>query len=263
MTLDLDELTAEWDCPPGELRGRVVIGRDGQELLQLRVDLGVMQMFTEGRPDGERYHGLPSARAYIEHELCVGNEGLGAAEWQELERELLQLNYRRMAFAAVADTALEAGQEQDARRHIERAVRDIEDCLAGLELMKQQNPKPEEYPLLEPTLVFDRSRLAAQLHIVEGRFEESIEQSEAGAESLDKLLTELGYDEEQRTDDPGVRYLRGLGKQLRREYGIARTLHEQLLEAIENEDFEGAAEIRDELRKRQRHLPCLDEPAAE
>ena len=49
MTLDLDELTAGWDCPAGELRARVVHGQDGDELLQLRIDLGLMQMQVSGR----------------------------------------------------------------------------------------------------------------------------------------------------------------------------------------------------------------------
>ena len=74
MTLDLEDLIGGWDCPIGELRARATVGRDGQELLQLRVDLGVMQMFLEGRPDGERCHGLPTARAYILHETRLGGQ---------------------------------------------------------------------------------------------------------------------------------------------------------------------------------------------
>lgn len=262
MTLDLDELVEGWDCPPGELRARAVVGRDGRELLQLRIDLGVMQMIAEGRPDGERYHGFPTARAYIEHELCVGGEQLSAVDWQELERELLQTNYRRMAYSAVAEEALQGSADEGARRYIRSALRDIEECLADLQMIKQHGPGPEEYPALEPTLVFDRARLAAQLQIVEGQFEDAIEQAEAGANALEELLKALGYEDEQRADDPGLRYLRGLGTQLRREYGISQTLHEQLAAAIENEDFETAAEIRDEMRRRQRALPCQDQPGA-
>ena len=250
MTLDLDELIAGWDCPPGELRARVVTGRDGDELLQLRVDLGVMQMFPNGRPDGERYRGLPAVHEFISHELRLGGQQIEAADWQELERELLQMNYRRMAFATVAEDALRADDENRARRYLRSALADVAGCLDRLELLKSEEVDCEGSLGLLPTLLFDRARLQSQLEIVEGQFEASIEQAEAGAVQLEELLAELGYGEEQRAEDPGLRYLRKLGEQLRREYGISKTLNEQLREALEEEDFETAAELRDELKRR-------------
>ncbi len=263
MTLDLDELTTGWECPPGELRARVIVGRDGEEMLQLRVDLGVMQMELEGRPDGLRYRGLPSTREYIEHELRVGGEQLSEEDWEELERELLQANYRRMAYSAVADEALHADSEDDARRYIEHALNDISHCLANLRLMDREPTMAGGYPALRPTLVFDQARLAAQLQIVEGQFEDAVEQAEQGVQGLDTLLTELGYDEEQREQDPGIRYLQGLSRQLRTEYGITRTLVEQLEEALEDEDYETAAGLRDQLERRKRKLPPQDEEGAD
>jgi hypothetical protein len=255
MTLDLDDLIVDWDCPPGELRARVVTGRDGDELLQLRVDLGVMQMFPDGRPDGERYRGLPTVREFITHEVRLGGHELEADDWQELERELLQFNYRRMAFATVADDALRADDEEHARRYLRSALTDVEACLADLELLKHQETEREGNLGLLPTLLFDRARLQSQLDIVEGQFETAIEQAEAGAVELDALLAELGYEEEQRADDPGLRYLRKLSEQLRREYGITKTLNEQLRDALDAEDFETAAELRDELNRRRQTPP--------
>lgn len=251
MTLDLDELTSGWECRPGELRARVIVGREGRELVQLRVDLGVMQMFPEGRPDGQRCHGLPSARDYIEHELRVGGGQIEAADWQELERELLQTNYRRLAFSALAEDALQASDQAAAGRYIRGALSDVETCLEGLRLASECGAGDGGDQTLRPTLVFDRARLLVQLHVVEGQFEEAIEQAEAGAVGLDGLLRELGYDQQQREEDPGVQYLRDLGHQLRREYGVTQTLSERLTDALERDDFETAAEIRDEMRRRR------------
>ncbi len=255
MTLDLDELTFGWDCPPGELRARVVVGRDGLELVQLRVDLGVMQMCAEGRPDGNRFHGLPSAREYIEHESRVGGERLEAADWQELERELIQTNYRRLAYSTAAEDAFQDDQEEDACRFVRQALADIEICLVDLRLLSRQQCVTIEHPSLRPTLVFDRARLSAQLSIVEGDHELAVEQAEAGAVYLEELLAELEMDEDQREEDPGLRYLRGLSQQLRKEYGVGQTLRERLEEAIEKEDFEAAARLRDELEHRENRSP--------
>ena len=255
MTLDLDELVSGWDCPSGELRARVVVGRDGDEMVQIRLDLGVMQMFPNGRPDGVRYHGLPSAREYIEHELRVGGERLDRADWQELQRELHQTNYRRLAYSMLAEDALQENDTANTRRHIQSALADIDACLAQLRLLAEHGLGEAGVESLGPTLHFDRARMRSQLHVVEGRFEEAIEQAEAGAASLEDLLTELGYDEELREEDPGVRYLQDLGHQLRREYGVTQTLRERLEEALENDDFETAAEIRDSMRRREEEPP--------
>lgn len=250
MTLDLDELTRGWDCPPGELRARMVVGRDGQEQLQLRIDLGLMQMLPHGRPDGERYHGLPTVYDYIRHELLVGGSALTQADWQELQRELLQTNYRRLGYSALAEEALKSNNADHARSCIAATIADIDICLADLQLLIDQQAVGDTPLALRPTLLFERGRWLAQLRVVEGQFEEAIEQAEAAADRLDECLSEWGCDEEVREQDPGVRYLRDLGRQLRLEYGVSQTLRERLEEALEREDFETAAELRDALHRR-------------
>jgi hypothetical protein len=251
MTLDLAELTAGWDCPSGELRARVVVGRDGGELLQLRVDLGIMQMFPDGRPDGERVHGLPSAREFIQRELRVHSQHLTECDWRELERELLQMNYRRMALGALAEDALHGNDGDAAQRFLQQALNDTTMCMENLALLTEHAGTIDGHASLRPTLAFDQARLAAQLCIVEGRFEDAVEQAESGAAALEDVLAEMGCEGEQRDEDPGLCYLRNLGVHLRREYGIAQTLSEQLAEAVENEDFETAARLRDELARRR------------
>ena len=255
MTLDLDELTADWECPPGELRARVVVGRNGDELIQLRVDLGVIQMAFAGRPDSQRHHGLPSALEYVEHEMRVGGNGLGPQDWQELQREMFQTNYRRLAFSALAEDALRVNDSASTRRYIGGALSDIEVCLAQLQLLADQGSEQSVPASLRPTLLFDRARLLSQLRVVEGHFEDAIEQAEAGAAGLVELLSELGCGDDPWEDDSGVRYLRDLGRQLRQEYGVTQTLRERLEEALEKEDFETAAELRDAMQQRSADTP--------
>ena len=61
----LDDLLKDWPYEFGEVAAREVIGHDGRELIQLRIDMGVLQMETTGRPDGEEPGGIaaPSGRA--------------------------------------------------------------------------------------------------------------------------------------------------------------------------------------------------------
>ena len=232
----------------------MVVGRDGAELLQLRVDLGLMQMFPDGRPDGSRYHGLSSVLEYARHELRLGRE-ISAEDWREFERELYQMNYRRLALASLAEDALGRNDVEAARTHLTRARRDIDVCLEHIGFAQDHGGDvlgPGSMAL-RPTLAFHRGRLSAQLRIAEQRYEDAVEEAAAAAEELSALLEELGLDEEQRSEDPGVVFLRDLEQRLRREYDIPATLRERLAAAIEAEDFETAASLRDELNERQRH----------
>jgi len=52
MSLDLNTLLKDWPHESGAIKVRKVPGLDGREKLQLRIDLGLLQMELEGRPDG-------------------------------------------------------------------------------------------------------------------------------------------------------------------------------------------------------------------
>ena len=60
MNLDLNSLLEGWPHEPGQIRVRKIQGMDGREKIQLRLDLGLIQMETTGRPDGLRPNGCES-----------------------------------------------------------------------------------------------------------------------------------------------------------------------------------------------------------
>src|SRR5881394_2579518 len=64
MNLDLNTLLRDWPHEPGAIKVRKIIGLDGREKLQLRIDLGVLQMEMTGRPDGARPQGCDSLLSY-------------------------------------------------------------------------------------------------------------------------------------------------------------------------------------------------------
>ena len=51
MNFDISHLLDQWDYQPGQVVVRKFVGKDGQEKIQLRVDLGLLQMNAEGRPE--------------------------------------------------------------------------------------------------------------------------------------------------------------------------------------------------------------------
>src|SRR3954449_7947246 len=60
MSLDLNDLLRDWPHEPGVIKVRKILGSDGKEKIQLRIDLGLIQMETDGRPDGQEPHDCES-----------------------------------------------------------------------------------------------------------------------------------------------------------------------------------------------------------
>eukprot|EP00913_Durusdinium_trenchii_P006386 g5998.t1 len=69
MERDLQELLDEWPYEPGKINVRLIRGTDGESLIQVRLDLGFLQMRSEGRPDGATPHGFGSLLEYQEARL--------------------------------------------------------------------------------------------------------------------------------------------------------------------------------------------------
>lgn len=253
MTLDLAELLTDWDATTADCPARLVRGDDGQEFLQLRIDAGLMQMHLNGRPDGHRYRNSPFALRHIQHAQRLGDEHITALDWQELVRELNQLNYRRLGLTALAENALACQQDTAAERMMYGAIRDIDACLQCIRLIEQ---RPGEQltiddETLPPTLVFHRTRLLAQLRIVQERYEEAIEIAAGGAEQLIQAISERDP-EAAAEQDPGVLHLQQMSSRLRHEYHIPQTLREQLQRAVDAEDFATAAILRNQLKSRSK-----------
>src|SRR5437588_10157884 len=64
MSLDLNIILKDWPHENGNVKVRKITGLDGREKLQLRVDLGELQMEVTGRPDGEQPHNCESVLEY-------------------------------------------------------------------------------------------------------------------------------------------------------------------------------------------------------
>src|SRR4051812_32455835 len=54
--MDVTHALRGWAFQPGQVNVRLIRGNDGKPKLQLRLDLGLLQMELDGRPDGRRPH---------------------------------------------------------------------------------------------------------------------------------------------------------------------------------------------------------------
>lgn len=100
--IDLHSVLRDWPYEPDKISVRKILGADGAVRVQMRVELGVLQMEGEGRPDGTKPHGYKSLLDYHRsrinrHEQRNGTPlgcGLSREDCQELRIEA-SLYYRR------------------------------------------------------------------------------------------------------------------------------------------------------------------------
>src|SRR2546421_12433743 len=62
---DIDAALRSWEYQPGKIQARLVEASDSRQVIQMRVDLGILQLERKGRPDGTRPHGLPTYFDYL------------------------------------------------------------------------------------------------------------------------------------------------------------------------------------------------------
>jgi len=66
MIRDITAILDDWPFEPGQISARMIQAEDGEPRIQIRLDLGLLQMYTEGRPDGEEPNGFRSLLDYFE-----------------------------------------------------------------------------------------------------------------------------------------------------------------------------------------------------
>src|SRR5205085_1256141 len=96
MDFDISPILEHWVYKPGQVVVRKFKGKDGKEKIQLRVDLGLLQMNAEGRPDGKRPFGHNSLFDYYQAKL-----------------------HKYLAAHAGSDEGLRSGHRADRGRHRE------------------------------------------------------------------------------------------------------------------------------------------------
>src|SRR5256885_1110794 len=124
MNFDISHLLEQWEYQPGQVVVRRFIGRDGVEKIQLRVDLGLLQMNSHGRPDGKRPYGHPSLLDYylaraqkhaVKHDGSEEGFILKPEDCSKLQLEALQYHHRYICLLQLEDYA---GVVRDTERNL-------------------------------------------------------------------------------------------------------------------------------------------------
>jgi hypothetical protein len=244
---DISHILAGWAYEEDAgLQVRRIRGRDGATRLQIRIDLGVLQLEATGRPDGTRPFGHESLLAYFreqaeahrrEHGWYEGFE-LDAADCAALRQESFQYYHRRIAWMTMQEYA--------------EAIRDADHNLEILDLLKAFAREREDWLASEQYRAFilcHRIQSAALQHLQSEDLRAALLEVEQGKRRVREVFSEQErLDEYEESTERAV--LDDLSRKLDARYQVShrQKLHILLDDALRREDPDVAADLRSQLR---------------
>jgi hypothetical protein len=246
---DITPMLRGWDYEPGTINVRKIAGLDGSTKLQMRLDLGLLQMEVTGRPDGERPHGCESLLDYHEQQLAKiqrqqGTETgfhLTSNECQSLREEAVMYYHRYLSLFVLED--------------FPGVVRDTSRNLRVLDLCSKYADEEQDRLILEqyrPYIIMMHSRARASILAASSQYPQALEAVNGGLEAIRDFFQRFGQ-EDAFPQSNEVRVLKRFARDLRRKVPVspAERLQRKLDRAVKNEQYEEAARLRDKLRSLQ------------
>ena len=282
----IDHILNSWPYEPSTLSVRIRKGHDGRDVLQMRLDLGLLQLETSGRPDGTRPGGkntyldflLDMEAKYVPEEdvpepeieeLEVADEVIPGPtgefepdDDEEEDEEFEELDGFMMSEEQCREADREFVQYYHRRlcwlamREFTQAMHDADHTLRLMDFCRDHSPDDEwtmSHEQYRPFVLFHRTQAAALAELESGKgAEASVEAINGGLEAIKVVFTEHEAEDEFETDELVSRLVE-MREGLRKQFDVGDTLEEKLREAVANERYELAAKLRDELAQRKGH----------
>lgn len=244
---NIDAIIKTWTYDQEQGGVRMSHGDDGRDIILMRIELGLMQLEVDDRPDGTRPYGCATYFEYVVEQasIAAGEQRefvLEEDQCTEVDREFVQFYYRRISWLQLGKYAA--------------AITDADHTLGLMDFCFEHSPSEEwtmSHEQYRPFVLYHRTQAAALSAIDLKGPEEAVHEMNIGIEKMRELF-EMHNAEEQFEENSLVSALISSREDIRKRYEVGRTLQEQLSEAVESEQYELAAQLRDELSKRK-NLP--------
>lgn len=250
---DLCLITGNWAYKAGQINVRKIRGADHRIKIQMRVDLGVLQMEVVGRPDGLRPYNRESLLEYHlerieEHERRNGTDlgfALDPEECREIREEAFQYYQRYLANFVFGDYGAVA--------------RDTQRNLAVLDLCSKYAAEEADRYSLEayrPYIVMMNARSKALAAMKDETYRTALAHVDTGLLTIRDFFRKFGKPKYFRRSGE-VQLLKSLRREIREHLPVdpVARLRRQLHRAVKEERYEDAARLRDELESlsKQQH----------
>jgi hypothetical protein len=242
--VDLRKILEQWPYEP-ENNVRFARGSDGREILQVRLPLGLEQYELEGRPDGQKPEG---AESWLDHHLArlaQAKLDKGDAAFALTPEECAELFAEGMLYYY---RYLHLFQAQD----WPRTMRDTARNLKLFDFVNDYAQRPEDQQYLEqwrPYILRINAVAAAMIELGNHHHALALDHLTAAINRI-VALPDLEEETFKFERERSVGALRELAAQVEKSQPISKLelLERQLRRAIETQEFERAAQLRDRIR---------------
>lgn len=194
MSFDISPILKDWDADPEAKYIRKIIGTDGKEKIQIRVELGLLQMEADGRPDGKKPYGKESLLEHYtsllenyrkEYETEEGFK-LDHHDCERLREESVQYYHRYISLFEIGD--------------YHRVERDTVRNLRVFDIVRKYAENQDDSLSLEkyrPYVIMMNTRARALIMSDKKNYAEAIDVLEEAIEEITNFYRdhELGEDE--------------------------------------------------------------------
>ena len=254
MSKDISRILKGWEFDPDEVLVRIVPGADGRDKIQMRIDLGLLQMELDGRPDGRRPKDCESWLAYYEQQQQSHDQAnpdsapfqLTDEDCARLWQEGVQYYHRYLSFWHLERYDL---CTRDTKRNLR--------LFAFVRTHARRDRNKLQFDQWRPYVIMMDARSVATPLILEKKFAEGLHVIESGIDAIRDFLDE--YDQSDRADEcvELISLERWREEILSEEKEAAEAapqsamevLRRRLQKAVAAEKFEEAARLRDEIRR--------------
>lgn len=247
MNFDISHILEQWDYQPGQVIVRKFKAKDGSEKIQLRVDLGLLQMNAHGRPDGKHPFGHESLLEHYQNQLekyRAAHDGsddgfqLKVEDCSKLQQEAIQYHHRYICLFQLED--------------YDGVIRDTDRNLRVFDFVQRYAASEDlawAMQQFRPQLMLMRIRAQGTLALKNEDFSGALKVIETATEELRSFYRESGRTELAESS-PEIQSLEMWQQDLEEKRPLTEReqLENALNEAVQNEDYEKAAQVRDALR---------------
>ncbi len=243
MSLDLHTLLQDWSHESGNIKVRKILGLDGREKLQLRIDLGLLQMEMTGRPDGHRPHNCESLLQYHQRRAARAEARgedyeLTSDQCSELQQEGIQYYHRYLSLFQIND--------------FPAVIRDTQRNLDLFEFVSEHTDRDEviwSFQQFRPYVLMMNTRAKASILLSDGKFAHAMEEIESGRDAIVEFFQQSNFPEMAQKSSE-IAFLEEWLEEVssKRPLSKLEIMQREMEVAIASELYERAAELRDAIK---------------
>jgi hypothetical protein len=242
MFNDISHILDNWKYNEHDINVRLIHGVDGRQKLQMRIDLGVLQMELDGRPDGKRPRGHDSYLDYFRSRAVTFARTksnaflLSPMDCFKLQQEAVQYYHRYLALMKLSDFPRVS---RDTRRNL-RVFDFVEKYAENDEIIWQ-------FQQYRPYVIMMNTRATASMELQNNNFEQALALIRNAIKKIE--LYNEKWEERVGLENPELEFLQYWIDEISEQKPMSEEekLNKELEKAIDDENYEKAIILRDKL----------------